>query len=86
MRIRKKLYPAQNFDGGSLKDAHAAAARIEAGHRTGLFVDYTSSHRISYAELIERYTRYRDRAYQAFVGISVPVRHITGIESVPCLN
>ena len=56
VRIRKKGYPPQNFDGGSLKDAQAAAARIEAEHRTGLFVDYTSGHRISYAELIERYT------------------------------
>ena len=55
VRIRKRGYPQQNFDAGSLEDAQAAAARIEAERRTGLFVDYTSGHRVNYAELIERY-------------------------------
>ncbi len=55
VRIRKKGYPELNFDGGPYEDAKAAGARIEAERRTGLFIDYTSGHRITYAELFERY-------------------------------
>ena len=48
MRIRKKGYPELNFDGGSYEDAKTAAARIEAERKTGLFIDYTSGHRVNF--------------------------------------
>ena len=54
VRIRKKGNPAQNFDGGCLQDAQAAA-RIKAERAKGLFRDYTKGHRVTFAELIERY-------------------------------
>lgn len=55
VRVRKKGYPEQNFDAGSLEVARAAAARIEGERRNGLFTDYTKGHRVTFAELIERY-------------------------------
>ena len=55
VRIRQKGYPELNFRSTSLEAAESDAARIEAERRTGLFIDYTKGHRITFAELIERY-------------------------------
>lgn len=55
VRIRQKGYPTLNFRSISLEAAESDAARIEAERRTGLFIDYTKGHRITFAELIERY-------------------------------
>lgn len=57
VRIRQKGYPDLNFDGGRHEDATAAVARIEAERKTGLFIDYTKGHRVTYAELFERYVQ-----------------------------
>ena len=35
----------------------AEAAQIKAERRTGLFIDYTAAHRVSLAQLIERYVQ-----------------------------
>lgn len=57
VRIRQRGYAELNFDGGPLQKAEAAAARIEAERTSGLFTDYTKGHRVSFAELIERYVQ-----------------------------
>lgn len=57
VRIRTKGFKAQQFTTGSLKEAEGSAAKIEEEQSRGLFIDYTKSHSVTVAELIERYIK-----------------------------
>jgi integrase len=55
VRIRQKGYPDQNHTCGSLEEAETVVARIEAERKSGLFIDYTKAHQITFVDLIKRY-------------------------------
>lgn len=57
VRIRKKGLPKQTFKASSYAEADATIARIESDRHRGLFIDYTRAHKITLAELFEKYIK-----------------------------
>jgi integrase len=57
VRIRKKGFPEQTFTTSSYEEAETAIGRIESDRQQGLFIDYTRAHKITFAELFERYIK-----------------------------
>ena len=55
VRIRQKGHKDQNFFVSSYDAANDAIARIESERRRSLFIDYTNAHRVTLAELMQRY-------------------------------
>lgn len=45
------------FTCGSLQEAEDAIARIEAERRTGLFLDYTKAHTVTFEDLLRKYVK-----------------------------
>lgn len=55
VRIREKGQRPFQHTFSSLDEAQAAIGRIEAERKTGLFIDYTSSHNVTFEQLVRRY-------------------------------
>jgi len=55
IRIRQRGFPEFNHTASSLDEAEAIVRRVESERRSGLFIDYTSGHQVTFAELIRRY-------------------------------
>jgi integrase len=86
IRIREQGQPDVQHTFGSLKEAQLAVGRIEGERSTGLFIDYTKAHKITFAKLILRYMRdegpkkkgwhqvekYKCLGWLADVGIDIP--------------
>ena len=57
VRVRTKGFKAQQVTAESWADAEGVAAKIEEEQSRGLFIDYTKSHTVTLAQLIERYIK-----------------------------
>jgi hypothetical protein len=57
VRIRVKGLPKQSFQAKTYAEAEAAIQRIESDQHRGLFIDYTRAHKITLAELFEKYIK-----------------------------
>lgn len=57
IKITQTGYKAVRFTCQSLQDAEDAIARIEAERRTGLFIDYTKAHQVTFEDLLRRYIK-----------------------------
>lgn len=57
VRIREKGQKPFQHTFSSLVEAQAAIGRIEAERKTGLFIDYTSSHNVTFEQLVRRYMK-----------------------------
>jgi integrase len=55
VRIRQKGYKDENIVVRSYADADDAIAHFESERRRKLFIDYTTAHRVTLAELMQRY-------------------------------
>jgi hypothetical protein len=55
VRIRQKGYKDQNFFVSSYDAANDAITHIESERRRSLFIDYTTAHQVTLAELMQRY-------------------------------
>jgi hypothetical protein len=55
VRIRQKGYKDKNIVVRSYADADDTIVHIESERRRSLFIDYTTAHRVTLAELMQRY-------------------------------
>ncbi|MYM30625.1 tyrosine-type recombinase/integrase [Duganella sp. CY15W] len=55
VRIRQTGYPLFQKTFKSLEDADTAIARIEAERKSGVFIDYTKAHNVTFEHLLKRY-------------------------------
>jgi len=56
-RVRTKGFKPQQITADSWEKAEGYAAKIEEEHSRGLFIDYTKSHNVTQAKLIEEYIK-----------------------------
>jgi len=57
IKIIHKGYKPVCFTCGSLQEAEDAISRIEAERRTGLFLDYTKAHTVTFEDLLRKYVK-----------------------------
>jgi integrase len=68
VRIREKGHPELCFPASSYAEAETAIKRIESERETGLFIDYSAAHRVTFAALLREYIE--DPAFQMLKGYS----------------
>jgi integrase len=76
VRIRQKGYEDQNFFVSSYAKADDEISRMESERRHGLFVDYTVAHKVTLAELMQRYMQ--DKVCKAHKGAKVEAWTLKG--------
>lgn len=57
VRIIQQGYKPMRHTCRSLQEAEDAIARIEAERRTGLFIDYTKAHQVTFEDVLRRYMK-----------------------------
>jgi integrase len=57
IKITQAGHKPVRFTCHSLQEAQDAIARIEAERRTGLFIDYTKAHQVTFEDLLRRYMK-----------------------------
>ncbi|WP_168795264.1 site-specific integrase [Paraburkholderia aromaticivorans] len=57
VRILQKGYPNFSYTASSFAEADRVVNRVEGERESGLFIDYTKAHQVTFVDLIERYVR-----------------------------